>query len=161
MSTLSPGVLAVDLGLRTGLALFGADGRLRWYRSSNLGSTARLRRAVWGVLDEAGQLAQLVLEGDRRLGGIWARAAEKRGAGVRWVAPETWRSVVLPPRMRRSGADAKHHADAVARHTIAWSGAKKPTGALRHDAAEAILIGLWAVWDLGWLPDLQEVLGTN
>jgi hypothetical protein len=35
----------VDLGLRSGLALFGSDGRLRWYRSQNFGSQSRLKRA--------------------------------------------------------------------------------------------------------------------
>ncbi|MEN9933480.1 MAG: hypothetical protein RLZZ387_59, partial [Chloroflexota bacterium] len=28
-------LLAVDVGLRAGLALFDQDGRLRWYRSHN------------------------------------------------------------------------------------------------------------------------------
>ena len=42
-------LLAVDLGLRTGLAAFGDDGRLRWYRSQHFGSTASLRRGGAGA----------------------------------------------------------------------------------------------------------------
>ena len=43
-------LLAVDLGLKTGLALYGEDGKLRWYRSKNFGTTARLKRAVYSLL---------------------------------------------------------------------------------------------------------------
>ncbi len=38
-------LLAVDLGVRTGLALYGGDGRLLRYRSQNFGSAARLRQS--------------------------------------------------------------------------------------------------------------------
>ncbi len=41
-------LLAVDLGVRCGLAVFGADGRLLSYRSTNFGSVARMKNAVWG-----------------------------------------------------------------------------------------------------------------
>ena len=43
----------------------------------------------------------------------------------------------------------------MARRVIDWSGAPKPTS-LRHDTSEAILIGLWAVLDAGWLDDLPR-----
>lgn len=36
------------------------------------------------------------------------------------------------------------------RGIIVGSGAAKPTS-LKHDAAEAILLGLWAVLEVGWL----------
>jgi len=47
-------LLAVDVGVRTGLALYGDDGRLRGYRSHNLGSIARLRRAAPAFITEYG-----------------------------------------------------------------------------------------------------------
>jgi hypothetical protein len=50
---------------------------------------------------------------------------------------------VLPPSARRSGEDAKAAAEKLARDLIERSGAKRPTS-LRHDAAEAILVGVWA-----------------
>ncbi len=75
-------LLAVDLGLRTGLALYGQDGRLQWYRSHNFGTAARLRRAVRGLLDELPELTWLVLEGGGHLAEIWKREAERRGMGA-------------------------------------------------------------------------------
>ena len=47
-------LLAVDLGVRTGLACWGDDGRLRWYRSQNFGDAARLRRAIPALLEAEG-----------------------------------------------------------------------------------------------------------
>ncbi|WP_461208502.1 hypothetical protein [Desulfocurvus sp. DL9XJH121] len=144
-------LLAVDLGLRTGLALYGRDGRLVWYRSQNYGSPARLKRAAHGVLHGLPQLEALVLEGGGDLADIWAREGERRGLTVLAIHAGAWREALLPPREQTSGARAKHFADGAARRVIAWSGAPRPTS-LRHDAAEAILVGLWAVLHLGWLP---------
>jgi len=45
-----------------------------------------------------------------------------------------------------------------ARRVVEWSDAARPTS-LRHDAAEAILIGLWGVIDVGWLPGVPKALG--
>ena len=148
-----PTLLAVDLGLRTGLAIFGADGRLQRYRSTNFGSVSRLRRGIPGVLDGVPDLRCLVAEGDRKLFEIWQKEAERRGAVASRVAAEEWRSTLLLGREQRNGADAKRHADTLARRVIEWSGAPRPTS-LRHDAAEAILIGAWGALQLGWLREL-------
>jgi hypothetical protein len=150
-------LLAVDVGLRTGLAFYGRDGRLQRYRSQNFGSTLRLRRGVRRLLVETPGLLRLVLEGGGPLGEIWAREALRRGLPVRRVSAEEWREGLLLPRERRSGARAKDSAGDLARAVIAWSGAARPTS-LRHDAAEAILIGLWGVLDAGWLPSLPREL---
>lgn len=143
-------LLAVDLGVRTGLALYGADGRLRWYRSQNFGTPARLRRGVYSLLNELPDAEHLVLEGGGHLAEIWAKEGTRRGMVVETVDAGTWRRALLYERERRSGADAKANADALARRVIAWSGAARPTS-LRHDAAEAILVGLWGVLHVGWL----------
>ncbi len=153
-------LLAIDLGLRSGFALFDDSGRLRWYRSQNFGSVARLKRAVPGVLAQADrQLVQIVTEGPRDLAAIWQRFADTRGVVTRAIVAETWRPQLLLHRQQRSGGDAKRWADQLARQVIAWSGAPRPTS-LRHDAAEAILIGLWGVLDLGWLERLPPELGA-
>ena len=65
-------LLAVDLGLRTGLALYNRQGRLVWYRSQNFGKPDRLRRAVHRLLGEIEGLAILVLEGGGPLAEIWS-----------------------------------------------------------------------------------------
>ena len=151
-------LLAVDLGLRTGLALYGRDGRLVSYRSQNLGTRARLRRAAGAVLDDHADLDRLVLEGGGDIAEIWKRAGERAGLAVRVVDAERWRRLLLLPRERRSGADAKSAADGLARAVIAWSGAARPKGDLRHDAAEAIGAGLWGVIDAGWLSGVPEAV---
>ena len=71
-------LLAVDLGIRSGLALYNQDGRLRWYRSKNFGNTAQLRRGVRTILGELPDLAWLILEGGGDLAEIWQREAEYR-----------------------------------------------------------------------------------
>jgi hypothetical protein len=146
-------LLAVDLGVRTGLALYGDDGRLRWYRSQNFGNAARLRRAVPVLLDEAGALSYLVVEGGGALAQAWAKEAAFREIDVVWVSAEEWRQMLFYPREHRTGEIAKRRAEEMARKVIEWSGARRPTS-LRHDAAEAILVGLWGVLRVGWLREL-------
>ena len=143
-------LLAVDLGLRTGLALYGQSGKLLWYRSKNFGSKDRLRRGASGILGEIADLGWLVLEGDRALAEIWEREAKGRNASVRRVSAEEWRNKLLYPREQSSGPKAKQSADEMARKIIEWSGAPRPTS-LRHDAAEAVVIGLWGVLHVDWL----------
>ena len=150
-------LLAVDLGLRTGLALFGEDGRLLWYRSSNFGSRPRLRKAAYSVLNEAEGVAVVTIEGGGDLALPWISEIERRGLRTLQINAERWRTSLLLSRHQRHGLDAKRHADTLARKIIDWSGAKKPTS-LKHDAAEAICIGFWAVLHLRWLDDMPVEL---
>src|SRR4051812_27112729 len=71
-------LLAVDLGLRTGLALYSSDGRLRWYRSQHYGKRASLRRGVHGLFDAEPDVTLLVLEGGGPIAEIWVREAQRR-----------------------------------------------------------------------------------
>lgn len=151
-------LLAIDLGLRTGLALFGADGRLRWYRSSNFGSAARMKRAVHAILNDIDARPRLVLEGGGPLAEIWRREAERRGLDLRRISAEEWRCRLLLERQQRTGPLAKASAGDLARRVIAWSGLPRPIS-LRHDAAEAILVGLWGVLDCDWLAGIPPELG--
>lgn len=146
-------LLAVDLGVRTGMALYGGDGRLVWYRSKNYGSAAALRRGIQTLLNELPNLEHLVLEGGGNLAKIWLAETERRGLQVQQIAADTWRGELYYPREHRNSFIAKQTADLLARRVISWSDAPRPTS-LRHDAAEAILIGLWGVIQLGWLPQL-------
>jgi hypothetical protein len=151
-------LLAVDLGLRTGLALYGGEGRLVWYRSRHFGSPGQLRRRARALLDEAPDLDYLILEGGGPIAQIWEREGLRHGAQVRQISAEQWRSDLLYPRQHRNGDQAKQSADDLARRVIEWSGARRPTS-LRHDAAEAILVGLWGVLDVGWLEALPAEVG--
>ena len=152
-----PSLLAVDLGLRTGLALYGSDGRLRWYRSQNFGSRSRLKRGVYGLLKEHPDLRWLIVEGGGPLAEIWLREAERRAIQAHQIDAGRWRQRLLHQREHRRSAQAKQTADDLARRVIDWADATRPTS-LRHDAAEAILIGLWGVLEVGWLDEVPEVL---
>ena len=150
-------LLAVDLGLKTGLALYGADNRLVWYRSHNFGTAERLKRGVPGILDMIPDLKVIVVEGGGNLAMIWEREAQRRGLALVKIGAESWRPLFLHPREQRSGSDAKRFAGDMARKVIAWSQLPRPTS-LRHDAAEAVLIGLWGLLQVGMLPELPREL---
>lgn len=137
-------LLAVDCGLKTGLALFELSGKLLWYRSHNFGSHARLKKAAWQILTKTAGLTHLVVEGGGPLAEVWTKAGEKRQLLITQVQAVRWRKDLLLPRQQSSGKQAKQVADELARVIIQQSGAAKPTS-LRHDAAEAILVGWWAL----------------
>jgi hypothetical protein len=143
-------LLAVDLGLRTGLAFYGPDARLVWYRSQHYATRTSLRRGVHGLLDASPDVSHLVLEGGGPIADIWIKEAQRREISVRQIAAEDWRGRFFAPRDQRGRDRSKLTADVLARRIIEWSGAPRPTS-LRHDAAEAILIGLWGVLEAGWL----------
>ena len=154
---LMPSLLAVDVGLRTGLALYGQDGRLLWYRSHNLGNRTRLRSAVQRLLRDLPDLEWVILEGGGPLADIWAHQAQRRGVRTRGIAAEDWRAGLLYPRQMRNGPQAKEAANSIARRVIAAAQGPRPTS-LRHDAAEAVLIGLWGLLEVGWLKTLPNGL---
>jgi hypothetical protein len=149
----------VDLGLRSGLACYGPDGRLQWYRSTNFGTRARLKRGAYTLLSDAhaaGQpVTRLIVEGGGDLAPPWLHEATRRGIFTHQIHALAWREAFLLDREQRSGKDAKRHADRLARQVIAWSDLPKPTS-LRHDAAEAIMIGLFGVVEAG-LVDRTEL----
>jgi hypothetical protein len=136
-------LLAIDLGLRCGWAAFDPSGRLLGYGSRHFGTRSSLRRAVPQILDQYPQLTTLVIEGGGDLYPPWHKEALRRRIQVRQVMGEVWRVGMLKPSARKTGQDAKAAAGRVARDLIGRSPAKRPTS-LRHDAAEAILLGAWA-----------------
>ena len=150
-------LLAVDLGVRAGFACWGDDGRLRWYRAQTFGGAARRGGAVPALLAEPPDLARLVVEGGGPLVTPWATEGQRRALAVQVVSAEVWRPVFLLPREHGSGEQMKAVADRLARRVIDWADGPRPTS-LRHDAAEAILVGLWGVLSAGWVrrlpPDL-------
>jgi hypothetical protein len=144
-----PGLLAVDVGLVTGLALYSRQGGLLWARSQHLGGRNPLKRRARGVLRELPGLRLLVLEGGGDLAGIWAKEAARLGVETWTIPAETWRERLLTPHERASASSCKEAARRKAREVIARMEGSKPPS-LRTDAAEAVLAGLWAVGKLGW-----------
>ncbi len=143
-------LLAIDLGLRTGLALYTDEVRLEWYRSQNYGSLARLKRAAGGIIHNEPGLTRIVIEGGGDLAQPWIRAAGRRGIDVCLVQADTWRARLMNPSDHRGSRRAKTRAEDIAPRVIEWAKGKRPTS-LRHDAAEAVLIGLWGVMEAGWV----------
>ena len=66
-------LLAVDLGLKSGLALFNRDGTLAWYRSHNFGSRERLKRGIPGILETIPDISAIVMEGGGNLATVWEK----------------------------------------------------------------------------------------
>lgn len=151
-------LLAVDVGLRLGLAAYAPTGRLLWYRSQHFANRSTLRRGIPHVFAQASGLQQVALEGGGPLADLWRKEAERRGMEVLEISAEVWRTALLLPRHQREGAQAKEHADTLARRIIAWSGATKPTQ-LRHDTAEAICLGFWAAMQAGWVSGVRVLEG--
>lgn len=149
-------LLAIDLGLRCGMALYDA-GRLQWYRSTNFGSTARLKRAIPGIFREANDPQFLVVEGGGRLMLPWRRHAERAGTAIMETDALTWRKDLLLDRQQRNASDAKENAIKMASKAIDWAGAPSPTAPVRHDTAEAILLGLWACHRVGMIDELPRL----
>ncbi len=157
MEETGPYLLSVDLGVRTGFALFDHQCRLHWYRSQNFGNRSRLKKNAFNMLKDIEGLSWLIVEGGGDLAEVWRREAERRDIAVLQVSAETWRRVFLYPREQKKGAIAKLSAEERAREVIEWLGLSRPTS-LRHDAAEAILIGLWGLKKVGWLEELPGCL---
>ncbi|MEM1271147.1 MAG: hypothetical protein AAGI08_13990 [Bacteroidota bacterium] len=149
-------LLAVDLGLKAGLAWYDATGRLRSYRSTNFGTMSRLKKGAYAVLKREPALTHVVIEGGGNVAIPWRKEARRRGLNLVELHAQRWRRELLYKRERASGSEAKAHAQRMAAGIIRWSGGSAPTS-LKHDAAEAILIGLWAVQHLGWLKDPPDV----
>jgi len=150
-------LLAIDLGIKTGLALYGPEGKLCWYRSKNYGTAAALRRGASTLLNSLPDLSLLVIEGSGSLAAIWERESDRRKIIFKQISAEQWRHTLLYPREQHTGLKAKHYAEDLALKIIRWSGIPRPAS-LRHDTAEAVLIGFWAVLEAGWLKELPHEL---
>lgn len=152
------GLLAVDVGLRSGLARYGRDGRLIWCRSTNFGARARLKAGVRSILGAEPGLELLIIEGGGGLAEIWANQAARAGLMLIRVSAEEWRERLLAVRERRNGAMAKRRAALAAKLMIDWSGIRRPSS-LTHDAAEAVMVGMYGVLAAGWIDSPPPGLG--
>ena len=143
-------LVAVDLGVRTGIAVFGGDGLLVSVGSRNLGRRGRVRPVATALRRELDRVDALVLEGDRSLAPAWQQVFGPRGTQVVLVEAERWRHELLHPRERRDARSAKAAARELAAVAVKELSGRAVTP-LRHDAAEAVLIGVWGLRQLGWL----------
>lgn len=139
-------ILSVDLGIKTGLALFSENANLLWFWSHNFGNRTRLKKGVNNILfkiSKKWKLVLIVIEGSRDIGKIWKKKGIKLDVPVIDVSPERWRQDILGSRNLPT-KNSKKLAALYARNIIIESGLSPPK-LVNFDAAEAILIGLWGV----------------
>lgn len=133
-------ILAVDAGVRTGMALFDTKGTLIWYGSHNYGKRQSLKKAVSDVLKKH-QVRWLILEGGGDIVDIWEGQAKKMGIAFLHLHAMEWRSAVLHGKDWETNF-AKEQAIKWARKIIGYCGGRQQK-TIRHDAAEAIICGFY------------------
>ena len=140
-------LLSVDLGVRTGWALFDTDGRLCRLESRNFGSVSKMKSGIPTIVKAMPEIDVVVTEGGHRYAKLWFRCRPEWETEL--VSAEAWRPEFLKPREMRTGRLAKGRAIQLALELARADGC----GALNHlndDSAEAVLLGLWAVRQRGW-----------
>jgi hypothetical protein len=162
-------VLAVDLGLKSGVALFGSQGRLLRYEQfhfekDSLHDTAKRLLTEWEQdafqygsqgENEQGQkrarVTHIAIEGaDGYMLRAWADAAT--GLSILRVTPEEWRAELLLEKERSSGSNAKAASRLVARQVVEDFGVMpRHEGKFHTDVAEAVCLGLYVSSRLGWV----------
>lgn len=150
-------LLAVDLGIRTGLAMYGSDGKLYWFRSQNFGSASRLRKAIPWLLNQEEDLTAVIIEGGGPLLKIWDAELNKRNLDVIRIMADHWRHEILYQREQRNKSDAKANAIFYASKVIDKLAVHGATS-LDDNAAEAILIGLYGMQKLNWITSVGHLL---
>lgn len=149
-------LLAIDAGVKTGLALYGRPDKLIWYRSHNMGSVNSLRKAAGHILHSIEGLSMIVVEGGGPVAEVWKKEAVQLGLEIIHTDAGVWRKELLYPREYRDSGTAKQAAIGLAKQIIGKSDAPSanfPT----HDAAEAVLIGLWGCKRFGWIKELPFI----
>ena len=150
-------LLAVDLGMKAGLAWFGEDGRLLRCRTVHFPNRTVLKRAMPAILDELPNLTHVVIEGGGPVAALWKKEIIKRDLPFIQTCAEEWREDILWLRERRNGPQAKEHALQLAAKVLRWSNITL-TSPLADDAAEAVLCGLWAARKFHLIEDYPNEL---
>ncbi|GAX26125.1 hypothetical protein FisN_24Hh002 [Fistulifera solaris] len=157
-------LLAVDLGLRTGLSLFNDEGKLLRFDNFQFESPEQLLRAAKSVLstweedvketDDRGRrwkISKIAIEGgDPPLRDAWHEAADGR-CSILHVRPEEWRADLLLTKEKMDGEKAKSASRLIARQIVSDYGDFNFDGKFQTDMAESILLGLHVARRLGWI----------
>jgi len=171
-------LLAVDLGLRMGAAMFNEQGKVIRYEQFHFDCADDLHEHIpvlfenWEeeankVTDtekeiERWSLTHVAIEGgDVTLLDAWRSAVETddyaalprggRGARLHTVRPEEWRADLLTKKERTSGRKAKEAARLIARQVVGDYGFAEHEGKFKTDVAEAVTLGFHMSRRLGWM----------
>lgn len=145
-------LLAIDLGVKTGWASYSQSGKLLDYGSHNYGNASRLKKAVYPLLTNFDGLHYLVIEGGGKLTKYWVKVARQLDIEVTQTHAHAWRKDLFRQKNMTNTKHMKQHAEEKAREIIEDAGLSQPKR-LKHDAAEAIMIGYWACLQAGWIKD--------
>lgn len=124
-------LLAVDMGLRSGFALYNSSGSLIDFTDHKFLSLPTLKESILEVLNCLSvkhHLTNFVLEGDAVYGEIWRTSIEEFGCkrneemDILFVSPSEWRESLLTLKERKSGQDAKTAARQICRQIMWRSG---------------------------------------
>jgi hypothetical protein len=149
-------LLAVDLGLRTGMCLFNDAGNLLRYDDRQFASADHLEQGAAAILSEweaeaGSRISHVAIEGsDPYLLSAWSNAVGDRR--VLHVQPEHWRHDLLTPQECDSWKSSKDASRVVARSIIERFGtAELDRVDYTTDCAEALLLGAHVAQRLGWI----------
>jgi hypothetical protein len=144
-------LLAVDLGLRTGTAVFDRNGSVVAVDTWRFHDPESLDLGLKEILT-AHNITHVVIEGeDRKLFYIWRRAIEKfEGVHLARVVADDWRRMLLSKKEMRDARKAKSAAGLIAKQVLKDNEDLRDKK-LSSDAAEALLVGRYAVRVLGWI----------
>jgi hypothetical protein len=125
-------LLSVDLGLRSGFALYNSTGHLISFAHHRFDTLQNLEASVLVELSSLSKVYNLnhfVLEGDAVYGSIWTSAINQfaadyeKNAVIIYIAPAEWRDRLLTSKERKSGKDAKCASRLISRQ-IMWRSGK-------------------------------------
>jgi hypothetical protein len=155
-------LLAVDLGLRTATAVLDGSGQILQVNDWHFTDLHQLEGALEGML-RSHSITHVVVEGaDVKLNRIWRKAVEKHDLPFARIVAEDWREVLLLPKERKNKQVAKDAAVLIAKQF--WTKKmdhNKLSAKLSKDAAEAILVGLYALQVLGWAQPVVKRYGNG
>jgi predicted phosphodiesterase len=159
-------LLAVDLGLKSGVSLFNEDGELVRYEQFHFESPEQLELSApelvqeWeedansetAIGDMPWRVTHIAIEGaDARLSDAWAAATEEESS-LLCISPQEWRGSLLTTKEKTSGANAKAAARLIARQVVADYGKMDlHDGKFKTDVAESVVMSLYVARKLGWI----------
>lgn len=150
----SPHLLSIDLGLRFGWSCYDSEYKLIGYGSHHCGQANKLQTIAYKALKSLPTGSHLIVEGNSELYKHWQKNAQKHQINLRQIYAEQWRKDCLSLKEQSDAKSAKEAAIKLAKHLI-----KRQSGqgahSLRHDAAEACLMGWWGLVQLGWLSEAE------
>ena len=171
-------LLAIDLGLCSGISLFSADGLLLRYEQFKFSDQTELFEVAPRLLkkwemdfarvnlghgsspqNKSGKIAYVAIEGgDVPLWDAWKSAVvamRPNGSSppqLLSISPREWRSELLSKKERQSGFASKEASRLIARQVVEDYGIMGAhSGSFSTDVAESVLVGLHVARRLGWI----------